>query len=274
MAIGPQTAEARAKISVRYKEMFGKDLKSVMKKECSGDLGAALQFLAVSPEMAECDMIHEACSGIGTNEKILYPIICGRTNEEINILKKAYFKEYTKDLSVLIAKETAGDFEKILFNCLQGSQETYDPKYHTEAKAKEDAETIYKAGQGRTGTKENEIFKILCASPPEHLKVINLDYAEKYGYTLFKALEKELRGDSEEASLFLLGMKLKPYETVATLIKDACAGVGTNELLLTTTLIRYQGIMDKVNEAHLELYSKVREYFRLLRASSCTRTVV
>lgn len=51
-------------------------------------------------------------------------------------------------------------------------------------------------------------------------------------------------------------MKLKPYETLAKLIEKSCAGFGTNETLLTTTLIRYQFVLKEVNVAHIELYGK------------------
>lgn len=52
------------------------------------------------------------------------------------------------------------------------------------------------------------------------------------------------------------GMKLKPFDTVAALIKKACAGFGTDELLLTKCLIRYQPILKQVNRAHVRLYEK------------------
>mmetsp|Transcript_766 Transcript_766/g.895 ORF Transcript_766/g.895 Transcript_766/m.895 type:complete len:81 (-) Transcript_766:71-313(-) len=51
-------------------------------------------------------------------------------------------------------------------------------------------------------------------------------------------------------------MKLKPYEAIAGLIKAACAGIGTDELLLTCCIIRYQDVMGHVNFAHEELYGK------------------
>jgi hypothetical protein len=51
-------------------------------------------------------------------------------------------------------------------------------------------------------------------------------------------------------------MKLKPYETIAQLIKTACAGIGTDELLLTCCLIRYQHVMKDVMTAHIELFGK------------------
>lgn len=93
----------------------------------------------------------------------------------------------------------------------------------------------------------------------EYLKKLNLVYADKYGYTLMKSLEREVGGDAGRAGLFMLGMKLKPYETIAKLIVKATKGFGTNELLLTCTLIRYQKIMSQVKTAFEELTGKSLE---------------
>lgn len=142
---------------------------------------------------------------------------------------------------------------------MQAAEEEFDPDYHNEDKMKEDAEKLYEMGQGKWGTDEKGMFKVLCASPPEYLKQLNLFYADKYGYTLMKVMEKEMSGDAGRAGVFLLGMKLKPYETVAKLIEKACKGFGTNEILLTTTLIRYQKIMGEVKAAYEELTGKTLE---------------
>lgn len=57
-AVGGMTPEMRCKVPLRYKEIYGKDLKKVMKSECGNrDFGKALQFLAVTPVEMECDMI-------------------------------------------------------------------------------------------------------------------------------------------------------------------------------------------------------------------------
>jgi hypothetical protein len=145
----------------------------------------------------------------------------------------------------------------LVFNSLQSGEEPYDATFHTNNKAKEDAELIYKKGQGKwLGTDEKSIFKILCAAPPEYVKKIDAAYAEKYGYTLLKAMEKELSGNVQDGTLHMLGMKLKPYETAAKLIKAACAGFGTDELLLTCSIIRYQHVMKEVMSAHIELFGK------------------
>jgi len=144
----------------------------------------------------------------------------------------------------------------LVLNAIQAGEETYDPQYHTEQKAREDAELIYRKGQGKLGTDEKSIFKTICASPPEHILNINKIYTDKYDVTLKKAVEKELSGKVRDGCLHLVGMKLKPFETIAKLVDKACVGIGTDELLLTCTIIRYQHVMKEVMSAHIELFGK------------------
>lgn len=260
-ALATQDATVRTQMFVRYKELYeGQDLSKLMDKEFSGNFGLALEFLALPPHYAECAMIKHACKGIGSNANIVWSIVCGRTNAEIELLKKTYFELYTKDLGKLLAKELTGNMERLVFNCLQAGEVPFDPQYHTAQLAVEEAEFIREKGQGRWGTDEKSIFKILCASPPQHLENIDKAYAEKYGYKLAKALEKELGGVGEgkvqDACVHLVGMKLKPAETAAQLIKQACAGIGTDELLLACSIIRYQTVLSAVQSAHIELFGK------------------
>lgn len=69
-------------------------------------------------------------------------------------------------------------------------------------------------------------------------------------------METEFRGKTGPAAMFMLNMKVKPYEAIANLIKTACKGFGSNELLLTCTILRYQSIMKEVMLAHIELFGK------------------
>lgn len=89
------------------------------------------------------------------------------------------------------------------------------------------------------------IFKAVCSAPPQHLIEVSLVYADKYGYSLEKAMEKEFTGKAKDGLLFTIGMKLKPFETIAKLVKSACAGVGTNEMLLIDCIVRYQVSFEK-----------------------------
>lgn len=244
-------------ISLRYPELFKTPLDELMKKEFGGDFGLTLKFLSLPMHQAEAAMIRKATKGIGASVNIVWSIMVGRTNSEIDLLKKTYFKKYEKDLGKLLASELHGDMERLVFNCLQAAEEEYDPKFHNADKAKEDADIIHKKGLGKFfGTDEKTIFRVLCAAPPQHIENISKEYADKYGFTLMKAMEKELGGEVRNACLHMLGMKLKPYETMAKLIKEACAGFGTDELLLACTIIRCQAILGHVQSAHIELYGK------------------
>lgn len=153
-------------------------------------------------------------------------------------------------------KEMGNDFEKLIFTCLQDIEEEYDPFIHNDEKAKEDVDKLYNMGQGKFGTDEAGLFRILCSSPPEYIQKLNLLYAKRYETTLIKALESEFRGATGPAVLFMLNMKVKPYEEIAKLITKACKGFGTNELLLTCTIIRYQKILKEVMAAHEELFGR------------------
>uniref|UniRef100_A0A7S2Y2K3 Annexin n=1 Tax=Entomoneis paludosa TaxID=265537 RepID=A0A7S2Y2K3_9STRA len=265
-ALATQDSEKRSMISMRYMELYGDDHKKfknmadLMAKEFSGDFGTALEYLALPPHQAECLMLRKAMKGIGADVDIIWSIMAGRTNDEMEMLKKTFFQMFDKDLSKLLAGELHGNMERLVFNCLQAAEEGYDPEYHTPEKARDDAEAIHKFGQGRLGTNEKGIFKILCASPPQHLELINKEYADKYGYALWKAMEKELGGMGEknlrQATLYLVGMKTKPHETMSKLIDQACRGFGTNEDLLTCCLIRFQPHLANINACHIEEYSK------------------
>ena len=146
-------------------------------------------------------------------------------------------------------------FDSQLFQ--QAAAEEFDPDYHTEEKAIEDAESLYEAGQGQWfGTNESDLFKVIALAPREHLFAINEQYADKYGYTIVKAMEDELSGTAEEAAIFTCNMRLKPYKSIAKLIKSACAGFGTDDLLLMCCIVRYQDIMGHVSMAHEEMFEK------------------
>jgi len=225
-------ATERWKLSRRYSELFDKSLSKLMKDEFSGDFGKAMAMLAMPIDEAECYMLKKGMDGLGCNVKVVYSILLGRSNDEINRIKRTYYKLYTKDLGKQLASELHGDMERLVFNCFQAGEEAYDPQYHTEEKAKADADTIFDKGQGKTfGTDEKVIFKILCASPPEHILAVDKAYTEERGYTLTKAMEKTFGGNVEDATVHLIGMKTKPYAAAAAMIKEACRGIGTDELV-------------------------------------------
>ena len=91
---------------------------------------------------------------------LVVSIICGRTNEEMDMIKKRYFDLFTKDLGSVLASETGGTLEFLCLNVLQGAEDTMDESVYNVEKMADDIKTLYDAGQGSLGTKEKEIFKV------------------------------------------------------------------------------------------------------------------
>ena len=253
-ALAGCSPEQRAKVEKRYEETHSKELRKILKREVGNrDFGTALQLLSLPSDEAEVEIIRKASKGMGTNELLLYPVICGRNNQEIVHLKKKFFDIHEKDLGSYMDSELGGAFEKLVYNCLQASEEEYDPDFHTDEKVEEDMNALYEMGEGKFGTDESGLFKLLCSRPAEHLIKVNELYTDKHDVTLYHVMETELGGDTRDATLFLLGMKLRPYETIAKLIQKSMKGVGTNELLLSCTLIRYHMVLKEVMVAYIEL---------------------
>lgn len=111
-ALCAKDATDRWKLSRRYTELYDKSLADLMKKEFSGDFAMLMKMLAMPIDEAECYMLKKGMEGVGCNVKVIYSILVGRSNDEINRIKKNYFRLYTKDLGKLLAKELHGDMER------------------------------------------------------------------------------------------------------------------------------------------------------------------
>ena len=123
-ALGSTTGHDRKLISLQYPKLHDeyKSLKNLMQAECGdSSFGEALQYLALGPVEAECRMLKKAVDGLGSDKVMLYSILCGRSNEDMELLKKTYFKEYTDDLVSRMGGEVGGDMKKILISCVQVS---------------------------------------------------------------------------------------------------------------------------------------------------------
>ncbi|EQC33986.1 hypothetical protein SDRG_08665, partial [Saprolegnia diclina VS20] len=253
-ALATKTASERYLISARYPELQRVSLLSEMKSEVSGSYGKLLQLLAQPLEEAEALIIRDATKGAGTNEKLVYPVLGGRTADELLILKKAYFKTFAQDMAVVLADDLGGDLKVFVQAILNINPPAYNPEIHTPAKAAEVAEVIYKAGEGKWGTDESAFCNALVAIPPAFLSSVNAAYIAKHGNSLERAIEKEFGGKAEDALLYHVGMILHPIETIAGQFEKTMKGIGTDEYNLSAAIVRYQHLLPQVKQAYKDKY--------------------
>ncbi|TMW66534.1 hypothetical protein Poli38472_004299 [Pythium oligandrum] len=244
--LGPRSPNDRALISYRYKELFNTPLRDLVKGETSGDLGFLMQLICMSLPQAEAYIIHRACKGAGTSEHLLYPILVGRSDAEMNVLKKTYFEMYEEDLAVMLNAELSGDFHQIIMLALQELQIEYKSSFHTKEKVEEDAEMLYKAGEGKWGTDEGTFVKTLFSCPPQHLENVNKAYTEKHGHDIINAIQSEFGGTATDALVYFVRLTLEPFKLLTERLEASMAGLGTDEMALSSFLVRYHPYLSKI----------------------------
>ncbi|KAL3662508.1 hypothetical protein V7S43_012363 [Phytophthora oleae] len=252
--LGSKSPETRNLIALRYKELYQQPLKSLLKSETSGDFGRLLRMISTPLPETEAQILRDATKGMGTTESLIVQILSGRTNEEMNILKRTYFDLVGKDLAVTLNSELSGDFRKVVMAVLQSSQVPYNPAIHNAAKAEEEAIALYKAGQGRLGTNEEIFIGILVKAPPEFLQMMDAVYVAKYNNNIAKAVDKEFSGDAKKSLNYMVRSTLDPYPAIAEVFEKTMKGFGTDETGLSTALVRYQSLLPHVKAAYKRLY--------------------
>ncbi|KAL3662512.1 hypothetical protein V7S43_012367 [Phytophthora oleae] len=253
--VGPLSPNDRALVSLRYKELHGQTLRELVKSETSGNFGYLLQLVTFPLHQAEAYILFHAMKGTGTSDHLLYSVLMGRTNEEIGLLKKAYFDMYDTDLSVAISDEISGDFLAVIMKALQEPLVEYKPSFHTKEKAAEDADLIYKAGEGKWGTDENGFIKVLLACPPEHLRNIDAAYQAKHEHDLVYAIESEFSGSDSAALTFFVRISLNAWPFLAEHIEGTMAGIGTDSTALSAAIVRYHPYLGYIMPVYEKKYN-------------------
>lgn len=194
----------------------------------------------------------------------LLQVIMGRTNLEINMLKKTYTQLYSKDLTKVLSGELSGDLKKAVLGVMRAEMAEFNASVHTSAKAAADADALYKAGEARRGTDTETFVRILVTSPPQHLRNVNAAYVARYKKSsLINAVKKEFSSDAKSALLFFVRWELERFELLAELFESTMKGVGTDEYGLSAAVVRYHALLPQVKVAYKKLYGReLRERIR------------
>lgn len=182
----------RQEIAKVFKTNFGKDLSENIQSETRGNFESLLCALLMPTLDFYCKEIHDACAGIGTDEDVLIEVLCTLSNNEINMIKNRYFEMYKKDLEEVLVGETSGNFKRLLVSLVNANRD--ESGVTDEAKAKEDATALLRAGELRFGTDESVFNSVLCQRNFAQLRLIFKEYETMTGHSFEKALKNEFSG--------------------------------------------------------------------------------
>jgi Annexin len=268
-------------IKATYKARYGQDLQKHLREELSGaDLSKAMSLLnvpsaptkgatgggkpyAVNAENLAADRLHDAMSGVGTDEAKVLNILRGKNPAQIKAISAAYKRKYKTDLETVLRSELSGKDLSTALGLLSvgdGSRKVF-PKDITDA-----ANRIFKAIDG-AGTDETAIFDALQGKTPQQLEQIKQAYKDHYR----SDLEADLKGDLSAKDLTLVMNILRGTSaTVSEATRHAREALDR----LNTSIGVFNDDETQIEDTLAKLSPEARQEFqRLIREDARYKTI-
>ncbi len=170
-------------------------------------------------------------TGVGTTEEAIWPILEGKTVDQINTIRAAYQAHYQRDLGADLTGE------------LRDNQDERERGAALLAgdRAAADAAGLHHAMAYPT-TNESEVYKILAGKTAAELAAIKTAYEQRYGQTLEDAIFDEFFGSELDRALALLnGNPAKADAAELYYAMHGGTGLGTTEETVYRVLTKYVG---------------------------------
>uniref|UniRef100_W8C1W4 Annexin n=1 Tax=Ceratitis capitata TaxID=7213 RepID=W8C1W4_CERCA len=256
-----RTNAQRQQIKAQFEADFGRDLIKDLKSELGGKFEDVIVALMTPPVEYLCKQLHDAMAGMGTDEETLVEILCTKTNEEMKEIVAAYEAKYDRPLAEQMCSETSGFFRRLLTLIVTGVR---DPVGSVDAaKAHEEAEALYAAGEGMLGTDEAVFNRIMSHSSFAQLRLIFDEYKQLSGQTIEQAIKHEMSGALHDAMIAIIECVQSPAAFFANRLYHAMQGMGTNDdavirIIVSRSEIDLSNIKDEFERIYNRtLYSAV-----------------
>ncbi|KAM9359929.1 annexin A3a isoform 2-T2 [Symphorus nematophorus] len=230
-----RSSAQRQLICAAYQEATGRTLLEDLKGDTHGDFEDLLVALITPPAVYDCHEVMRAMKGAGTEDSVLIEIFASRSNEQIAALTEVYLQETEKKLTLDLKKEASGDFLNGLLLLAEGKRDestTVDKE-----KAKEDAKTLYDAGEKKWGTDESKFVDILCHRSIPQLRQTLVEFKNISGKTLQQSIEGEMSGELEELLVAIVKCVKSVPAYFAERLYESMKGGGTDESTLNRIMV-------------------------------------
>ncbi|KZC05461.1 Annexin-B11, partial [Dufourea novaeangliae] len=250
----------RQEIAVQFKTLYGKDLIKNLKSELSGNLEKLVLAMMMPLPQYYAKELHDAMTGVGTDECVLIEVLCTMSNHEIRVIKQAYEALYGRTLEDDLKGDTSGNFKRLMVSlCCANRDESFDVD---PAAAVEDAKELLRAGELRFGTDESTFNAILVQRNVPQLRQIFQEYENITGHAIDNAIENEFSGDVKKGLLAIVKcVKNRPAFFAEQLYKSM-KGLGTDDdRLIRLVVTRCEVDMGEIKEVFRQQYNESLEDF-------------
>jgi hypothetical protein len=234
-----------------YPKHHKDDLVKLVEKETSGNFERVLVACLWTDAENRARFLHDAVKGAGTDETALIDCLCTALPSQIRAIKEVWRHRYPGlKMESRLKAEVSGHFQEVIEAVIDEKR----PEGGVDmANMEHDLEDFYKATEGKIGTDEKALAKIVKHRSREHLWAMNDAYKHKSkkGRSAIEVIQAETSGHLERA---LCAAFLQPASWYARAIHLSMKGAGTDEhalirnvfLALPFELKMAAGIMSQV----------------------------
>jgi annexin A7/11 len=191
---------AMAQLVRDYNARFVRDLAKDIESETRGDLETTLLALLRGPLENDARILDKALNRLGTDEEALNDVLMCRSNADLRAIQVEYKRLKNRDLLTDIKNDVDDNLFRLYSMILSGNRaEDAAPVVAHEIDAK--VTEIQRATEGMIGANAVAVAQVLSSSSPAQIAAIAEAYQRKYHRRLTEVIEKEFRGDMEDALL-------------------------------------------------------------------------
>ncbi|KAI1134731.1 Annexin [Hypoxylon sp. FL0543] len=194
---------AMAQLVSDYNRRFMRDLVKDVESETRGDLETAFLALIRGPLEHDVRVLIKALDRAGTDEDALMDVLLCRSNADIRAISAEYKRIKGRELLVDI-KDDVDDTLFRLYSMVLAATRAEDAAPVIAADIDRHVTELQRATEGIIGTNEISVAQIFTSSNAAQLSAISEAYQRKYHRSLEEVIEKEFRGDMEDALLYML----------------------------------------------------------------------
>jgi annexin A7/11 len=186
-----------------YNSRFLRNLTDDIKSETRSDLETALLALLRGPLGHDVFLLDKSLNRMGTDEDTLMDVLLNRSNADMRAIVAEYKRTTHRDLLTDIKEDVDDALFRLCSMLLAGTRaEDAAPVLAHEIDAK--VTELQRATEGMIGANAVSVAQIFASSNPAQIAALSDAYTRKYHRSLQDVIEKEFRGDMEDALLRML----------------------------------------------------------------------
>uniref|UniRef100_A0A0L8GXJ7 Annexin n=2 Tax=Octopus bimaculoides TaxID=37653 RepID=A0A0L8GXJ7_OCTBM len=247
----------REEMMLTYNKKYSKAMVSDLASDLSFRYKDTAMALLTEPVLYDVKELCKAMKGLGTDETTFIEIIFSRDVERMEAIKQRYFIEYEVSLEEDISGDCSGHFRHLLLSQVKGAREGTRKEDVDLGLAQQDANSLYKAGEGKLGTDEEAFNAVLAGRSFPHLFQVMKFCREKIGHDFEHAIRSETSGNLRDAYLAIAAMARGTPTLFAQHLYKYTKGLGTNDSNLIRVIVsRCEIDMVQIKEEYFKLYGQ------------------